>query len=76
MNERFTFGIANVDTGIESSVTVKVLGDSIFVVNNEGGTLAILEVCQQNNEEHLKVFVAATGLDYHEMVVPTANGVD
>lgn len=72
------FHLANVDNGIDStSVTVRMFGDAVFVLNGKGETLANLEVTTINGEEHLRVFISNgrnDSDDFDEYVIPTAQG--
>jgi len=81
-----TVKLANVDTNEESSVIVRIFGDSVFFLNAEGETLMNVEVYSGNGsmdsgdegEEMIRVFVSKAMLfdsdDFDEYVIPTKRG--
>lgn len=69
--------LGDVDTNAESTVTVRVFGDAVFILNDKDETLANVEVCQLHGEEHLRVFISNgrnDSDDFDEYVIPTAYG--
>ena len=69
--------LGNVDTNSDSTVTVKLYGDAVFILNDKGETLANIEVCQLFDEEHLRVFISNgrnDSEDFDQYAIPTAYG--
>jgi hypothetical protein len=81
-----TVKLANVDTNEESSVIVRIFGDSVFFLNAAGETLMNVEVYSgdgtmdggDENEEMIRVFVSKAMLfnseDFDEYQIPTKRG--
>jgi len=81
-----TVKLANVDTNEESSVTVRIFGDSVFFLNAAGETLMNVEVYSgdgtlyggDENDEMIRVFVSKAMLfdseDFDEYSIPTKKG--
>jgi hypothetical protein len=78
--------LANVDTNKESSVVIRIFGDSVFFLNEAGETLMNVEVYSgdgtlyggDENDEMIRVFVSkATSFnseDFDEYFIPTKAG--
>ena len=81
-----TVKLANVDTDEESSVIVRIFGDSVFFLNAAGETLMNVEVYNgdgslyggDENNEMIRVFVSKAMLfdseDFDEYQIPTKRG--
>jgi hypothetical protein len=81
-----TVKLANVDTNEESSVVIRIFGDSVFFLNEAGETLMNVEVYSgdgtlyggDENDEMIRVFVSkATSFnseDFDEYFIPTKAG--
>lgn len=72
-----TIPLVDVDTESDSTVTVRLFGDAVFILNDKGETLANVEVCQLHGEEHLRVFISNgrnDSDDFDEYAIPTAYG--
>lgn len=78
--------LANVDTDEESSVVIRIFGDSVFFLNAAGETLMNVEVYNgdgslyggDENNEMIRVFVSKAMLfdseDFDEYQIPTQRG--
>lgn len=69
--------LVDVDTESDSTVTVRLYGDAVFILNDRGETLANVEVCQLYGEEHLRVFISNgrnDSDDFDQYAIPTAYG--
>ena len=69
--------LGDVDTNEDSTVSVRLYGDAVFLLNSKGETLANIEVCQVHGEEHLRVFISNgrnDSDDFDQYAIPTAYG--
>ena len=69
--------LGDVDTHADSTVSVRLYGDAVFILNSKGETLANVEVCQLHGEEHLRVFISNgrhDSEDFDQYAIPTAYG--
>ena len=72
-----TIPLVDVDTESDSTVTVRLFGDAVFLLNDKGETLANIEVCELYGEEHLRVFISNGRNDsdnFDQYAIPTAYG--
>lgn len=72
-----TFPLSNVDDGTDTGVFVEVFGDSVFILNAKGETLANVEIATLHGENHLRVFLSNgrnDSEDFDEYVIPTTYG--
>jgi hypothetical protein len=74
--------LANVDTDEESSVVIRIFGDSVFFLNEAGETLMNVEVYnyfhgtldeEEEDTEMIRVFVSNSN-DFDEYSIPTKKG--
>ena len=74
--------LANVDSNEESSVVVRIFGDSVFFLNEAGETLMNVEVYNyfhgtldegEEDTEMIRVFVSNSN-DFDEYSIPTKKG--
>ena len=74
--------LANVDTDEESSVVIRIFGDSVFFLNEAGETLMNVEVYNyfhgtldegEEDTEMIRVFVSNSN-DFDEYSIPTKKG--
>lgn len=72
-----TFPLSHVETGTDTGVSVEVFGDSVFITNAQGETLANVEVTTLRGEQHLRVFISNgrnDSEDFDQYDIPTAHG--
>ena len=66
--------LSNVDTDEESSVVIRIFGDSVYFLNAAGETLMNVEVYNSSDsEEKIRVFVSNSN-DFDEYSIPTKKG--